>query len=79
MDDLKTMIHHFCYLNVVFSENSESTDTRMTDIRIVASTASKLEEPYWRIAEQNPTPERIINDSASLRLLAEAVSLWLPH
>ena len=38
------------------------------DMRIVASTASMLEEPYWRIDESNPlkTAERIINEATSL-------------
>ena len=48
----------------------------LSDMRIVASTASMLEEPYWRIEEPNPfldkksgarkTAERIINEATSL-------------
>ena len=62
-------------------------------MRIVASTTSMLEEPYWRIEEPNPWMAEkseakkggkepqwgYITELASMRLLTEAASLCLPH
>ena len=31
LENLLKTVHHFCYLQLVFSENSESTSTRMTN------------------------------------------------
>ena len=58
------------------------------DMRIVASTASMLEEPYWRIEEPNPLmaeqskatkAERNINEATSLSQPQWGCSMRRPH
>ena len=58
-------------------------------MKIVASMASVLEEPYWRIEEPNPliakkSEARKQQKGSSMRLhhygcLTEAASLWMRH
>ena len=46
-----------------------------TDMRIVASTASMLEEPYWRFEE----PNSLIADSSEGRKRQKGTSMRIHH
>ena len=48
----------------------------LSDMRIVASTASMLEEPYWMIEEPNQHPKAMLKTAE--RNLNEATSLSQP-
>ena len=49
------------------------------DMRIVASTASMLEEPYWRIEEPNPLMAEQSKATKAERNINEATSLSQPQ
>ena len=52
------MVHHFCYLNFVFSENSTSTDNRM-----INNTLTSVPNEGKSYSQENHSPLADIGDS----------------